>query len=77
MLYDRFVNSSGWFLVPHKETGSRFFVCSIPFCHPKLTHFHLTSNADSGQSDLESSFEDEDGYDIGMPSRTPLELPPT
>jgi hypothetical protein len=77
MLYDRFVNSSGWFLVPQEETGSRFFVCSTPFCLPKLTHYHLASNADSGHSDLEYSLEDQDDHDIGMPFRTSLELPST
>ena len=66
MLYDRSVNSSGLFLVPHEETGSRFFVRSSLFCHPKSTHYYLISNADTGRSDLQTSFDDvrdEDGYD--------------
>ena len=69
--YDRFVNSSGLFLVPHQETGSRFFVCSSSFCHLKSTHYHLTSNADSGHSDVQHSFDDflneEDDQD-GVPT---------
>jgi hypothetical protein len=74
MLYGRFVNSSGSFLVPHQETGSRFFVCSSPLCLPNQP---LTYNADSGHSDLQPSrrfydFEDEeDGQDEGMPSLVP------
>ena len=69
MWYDRFVNSTGLFVVQHQKTGSRFFVCSFPFYDPESTHYHLTSNADSGHTDQQPSFDDfeeEDCQDHGM-----------
>jgi hypothetical protein len=68
MLYDRFVNSSGLFLVLRQETGSPFFVCSPPSSIPN----QLNIVADSGHSDQQPSDDEieveEDGQDEGVPS---------